>query len=776
MRQWICLVVMIGVGLSAFAQDAKPVYINSEKPKTDSKGRTVEVLDYKRRLDMSKGMISAKAYREEIAERQRLEKVAKECGPWFEAVQLLEDSQREAEESVDASSESSDSDNVGQTGYGIVAYIEALRVFNSNMEEGGSVSKDARQLRAALEELLYRRGGEVVCGPGRGVDMRFPLELLLVRYQSWKAQTLPLDELYAAKSADLWPGKVPSDAQRVTKKVTLYPDEGGYISTGLYVPPGEIVTIKCGSLAGNLTAQIGCHTDKLNPKIVPLDEDGNPMDDPYNPVAPNLSKIKMGWQKVTDNRPLWRWPDMVRRFHIDKSTKEIGHVLGGVLWLQWSGGKRPMTVEISGCVQMPWFRLGLDTNEDWVNTISKYPAPWAEIQTKTIIFTVESKDVRHVKDMVALAQWWGKAASMMYRFAGQSLPTDREAHNLRGAKRAWSLLDDNLVQMTPLAPPDNEELYRKKGEKAVIKQEEEKKIAAEAAATGQSAEDMIRMKERYGLTEEAEEKVEMSVPIDTRAATAMKKPYRENEAKFVATRIVDDTQISIGAGHSGYPIMCIHWGGGMMNLDGLQQSGSWGALHEMGHNLAQGANGIFELPGNGEVICNFYGTCVMRVLNGTQFPRIRSEAWTSAAQKIAEGTPNLWMQASVFERLVFYMTLAHYFGVESVVKVVHDKYEKYPNAATGDRLCCAWSKAVKRDLTPYFEIWGLPLSKATYTFVQDWPMWPSYEEKKTLLNPPASTFRYREGETADETTPVVISNPEDVPTRRQLREKSFRKK
>ena len=279
---------------------------------TDSQGHVIEKLDYDRKIVATNGLPSAAEYRAELAERERMKKVAREVGPWFEAIQHLEIVQKEGEAKYDADGGGLAGDGAGptpgQSGEGMAAYIEAMRVFNSNTAEGGSVSKDARQLKAALEELLYRRGGEVVCGPSRGVSIKYPLELLLVRYQSWKAQSLPIKELYAAKSADLWPGKVPEDAERVTKKVTLYPGEGGYISTGLYVPPGEVITIKCGSLTGNLTAQIGCHTDKLDPKIVPLDEDGNPMDDPYNPVVPNLAKVKMGWQQITDNRPLWRAP------------------------------------------------------------------------------------------------------------------------------------------------------------------------------------------------------------------------------------------------------------------------------------------------------------------------------------------------------------------------------------------------------------------------------------------------------------------------------------
>jgi hypothetical protein len=214
----------------------------------------------------------------------------------------------------------------------------------------------------------------------------------------------------------------------------------------------------------------------------------------------------------------------------------------------------------------------------------------------------------------------------------------------------------------------------------------------------------------------------------------------------------------------------MEWGGGMMNLKGLQHSGSWGALHEIGHNMGQGANGIFALPGNSEVICNFYGTCTMNLLNGTSFKRIKKEAWDNVAKKVAARTPDLWMKSQVFDRLVFYMTLAHYFGVESVINVVNDKNDKYPANATGDRMCCAWSKAVQRDLTPYFEMWGLALSKAAYTYTQDWAPWPSDEDKAAIFAQPTE---YR-GETIE--VEIDTRNPEDIPTRRQLRAREHFKK
>ena len=739
------LTTFAAFGLAA-AAGAQLTFRNAGPAEVTKQGHVIEKLDYDRKIVATNGLPSAAEYRAELKERERMRKVAREAGPWFDAIQRLEIDQAEAEKkhAEDGGGLAGDGvgEVVGQTGQGMVAYVETMRIFNSDTEEGGSLSKDARQLKAALDELLYRRGGEVVCGPSRGVSIKWPLELLLVRYQSWKAQRLGMDELYPAKSADLWPGKVPADAERVRKTVRLYPGEGGWVSTGLYVPPGEVVTLDCGGLTGTLTARIGCHSDNLPPKIVPLDEDGRPMNNPYDPQPINMMKVKMGWQQITDDRPLWRWPDMVREFRVTKKRQEIGHVLGGVLWFRWSGGRRPMDVEVSGCVRMPWFRLGLDTNEAWVSEISKYPAPWAEVQTKTVILTVPSEDVRHIQDMQALAQWWGKAAAIMLRVSGHGLPTDSEADNFRGDRREWGIKDKKLVQLNPDAPPDAEENAR---------------AAAKAAADNPEA-------NRYGPAPEE------PVPQNPNKPKAIKKPSRENEPKWTPMRIVDDTQINSGAGHSGYPIMCIDWGGGMMNLAGLQRAGSWGALHEIGHNMGQGPGGVFSLPGNTEVINNFYGTCTMNLLNGTPFNRIQRANWDSIAAKAAKKTPDLWTKATVGERLVFYMTLAHHFGVESVMRVVQGDLSKLPADATGDKLCCAWSRAVQRDLTPYFELWGLPLSKAAYAYTQDWVPWPSADDEGALFSKPLDS---RYGDAAAFDFPTC---PEDAKTRRQLRAREHFKK
>ena len=186
------------IGLAG-ALCAQISYRNQKPAEVTKQGHVIERLDYDRKIVATNGLPSAAEYRAELAERERMKKVAQQVGPWFDAIQRLEIDQKAAEKkyAADGGGEAGDGTDevVGQTGQGMVAYVETMRIFNSDTSEGGSLSKDARQLKAALEELLYRRDGEVVCGPSRGVSIKWPLELLLVRYQSLRAKTLPVDKL-----------------------------------------------------------------------------------------------------------------------------------------------------------------------------------------------------------------------------------------------------------------------------------------------------------------------------------------------------------------------------------------------------------------------------------------------------------------------------------------------------------------------------------------------------------------------------------------------------
>lgn len=510
----------------------------------------------------------------------------------------------------------------------MAAYGKALAALTARPDRKGQFPAETETVRDALDKELAAVGGEVLCGPQSPVTLATPLRLLLVRRQAQCAQTLPMDRLVAAKSAEQWPGAVPATAGRVTETITLQPTVSGWVSTGPYAAPGAKIEVETSDASGTVQATIGCHRDHLGPQLRVLGEDGKPSKD----VALDWDKVAKGEQRVTDSRSLRRWPLMTRTFTLTEPKQTIGHVMGGVLWLRLDKSDRPVRVTLSGAVRMPWFRLGVDTEETWQKRLAESSAPWGELQTRNVVFTVETRYLRDVKDIVRLAQWWQDTVDEELRFAG------------RGKE------------------------------------------------VGQ----------------------------------ALKQPFR----------VVDDTQISAGSGHSGYPVMCQSWGRGQMDLDRLLKDGThWGTTHEIGHNLGQGPGRIFALPGNGEAICNFYGVCATHRMAKTPYNQIRVNAWKNLERLMKEPSDQtLWARTGHFEHLTFYTALAHHFGADSALAVVNSDTPAWEGDQTGDRLCRAWSKAAQRDLTPYFTLWGFVPSQKTQDYTKQWKPWPSEAEKATLFS------------------------------------------
>ena len=53
--------------------------------------------------------------------------------------------------------------------------------------------------------------------------------------------------------------------------------------------------------------------------------------------------------------------------------------------------------------------LGETTNEEWISTISKYPAPLAELEAPgNILFVLRSSNVRDKTDVHELMTWWNQ--------------------------------------------------------------------------------------------------------------------------------------------------------------------------------------------------------------------------------------------------------------------------------------------------------------------------------------------------------------------------------
>ncbi|XP_020665692.3 TRPM8 channel-associated factor homolog [Pogona vitticeps] len=166
--------------------------------------------------------------------------------------------------------------------------------------------------------------------------------------------------------------------------------EEAWRSTGMYVPPAKTVTLLFPSKASGaeFQVQIGCHSDNLS-----------------------------------DAEKLERPPVVIRRFPVTSQRMEVSSLWGGLLYIivpeKSSVGTISVTVE--GAAMAPYFKHGETRVSDWQNTIRHYPAPWAELETANIIFTVPSDEARKMDDPETLLSTWARMMKAVAELA--SIPT-----------------------------------------------------------------------------------------------------------------------------------------------------------------------------------------------------------------------------------------------------------------------------------------------------------------------------------------------------------------
>ncbi|XP_053330036.1 TRPM8 channel-associated factor homolog [Spea bombifrons] len=158
-------------------------------------------------------------------------------------------------------------------------------------------------------------------------------------------------------------------------------------STGLYAPPGKTATVNFPITAVNvgLEVQIGCHSDDLS----------------YLPV-------------------LKRPPVVIQRYSVNKATLAVSNIFGGLIYIVipsgCSIGKVQITIE--GAVLAPYFKHGETTVKSWVENIRHYPAPWAELKTENIIFTVPSEIAASLLNPEEPLSLWSRITAATFELSG----------------------------------------------------------------------------------------------------------------------------------------------------------------------------------------------------------------------------------------------------------------------------------------------------------------------------------------------------------------------
>ncbi|HEU0226453.1 MAG TPA: M60 family metallopeptidase [Arachidicoccus soli] len=213
-------------------------------------------------------------------------------------------------------------------------------------------------------------------------------------------------------------------------------------------------------------------------------------------------------------------------------------------------------------------------------------------------------------------------------------------------------------------------------------------------------------------------------------------------------RMVVDEHIGGGFMHSGYPIMVHHSPTKHMYSEDIianpeklliptKGGANWGFFHEIGHNM-QNLDWVFG--GTTEVSNNLFSLyCFDRLMGGQDDAHsgVSSENTQKMMRKyFAKGADYTKWKADPFLGLILFRQLQEGFGWESFktfFKGYHDLAAKYPNhayAQTDQQKRDLWvinfSRIVGRNLAPFFEKWGIPISEDAKQKVVAFPVWMPY--------------------------------------------------
>jgi len=157
--------------------------------------------------------------------------------------------------------------------------------------------------------------------------------------------------------------------------------------------------------------------------------------------------------------------------------------------------------------------------------------------------------------------------------------------------------------------------------------------------------------------------------------------------------------------------------------------GNWGLFHELGHNH-QSAAWTFE--GAGEVTCNIFSLYVFDALCGVKPAkgRVSLEKVEEYYRRHAEGGKRFeqWKK-DPFLALAMYVQLQDAFGWDAYRKVFaqylaapKDELPKNDDEKR-DQWMVRFSKTVGRNLGPFFQAWGVPVSPAALDAIKTLPPW-----------------------------------------------------
>ncbi|WP_372808403.1 M60 family metallopeptidase [Pontiella sp.] len=289
----------------------------------------------------------------------------------------------------------------------------------------GTAKKNADTVAAVTRTL--EGVPQAAVGPNNKLSpIKEPLAALKLVHDCALTTTLPADRIEKHPSADLFPGAVPATAPRVERELTIDLAHCGYIGTGLYAPAGETITVRVPAQLAQAGAKvvIGLHQATLD---------------------------------LVRHKSIRRAPKIDRSFDISAAEIRCVSAFGGLVYIHlpapnadvnlkkgdylgptpWAPAPHPVAIRIDGAVEAPVFQLGKTDPAAWKQRIRNRPAPFAELGTDQIVFTLPSEFVRELENPAEVLETWNEILASAAALAGTAQPRPNPIRFLIDAHVNW---------------------------------------------------------------------------------------------------------------------------------------------------------------------------------------------------------------------------------------------------------------------------------------------------------------------------------------------------
>lgn len=211
-------------------------------------------------------------------------------------------------------------------------------------------------------------------------------------------------------------------------------------------------------------------------------------------------------------------------------------------------------------------------------------------------------------------------------------------------------------------------------------------------------------------------------------------PDIRDRSAMLPWRIVHDIQPSVGAQHSGYPVVATANENYFKQAVTLNQviGYNWGTYHEIGHNMQMNSTWNFE--GNGEVTCNLFS---LKVAKQNGFKHTNYKRMLDAGLAYINAGTKDYSAASLDARLGMFIQIFERYGYDFFTYLVtearHARFGANNNQDKIDFFYEKLSTYTNTDMQPFLTAWGIKVSSVSKAKIE--AMYPLLTEPVWLSNP-----------------------------------------